>query len=489
VTFKVFAVAVESYQVTKVSNVDYAENDARAFVAAWEKLDPNTESRILLSARATKTTILSAFKSFLAGVEADDTVVFFYAGHGHKTGDTNYITAHDLQLGDIASTSIALDDLFGLLRKCKSKRILLFLDSCHSGMPMSDGMRSILSDFTPDELKEFCKDSEFHVGFASCAVDQYSYPSTALQHGIWTYHLIQALTGKAKKALEKDRFITGASLRDYLAVEVPRELRKTRSGGEAQTPCEFGNATKTFIVADLENLLAKARSIDAELSSGFRNAYFRGTEGGSITRLSGFQKRSHKVPDRHSDAADGFVRRIGDPEVTGLANAIHDQLKDAFKYKRKDLTLDLDTGTATITTPDFNVDIAIAQDPVDEGQYVQTVSVSSFRTPGVVFEERFQSVFSDHCDTMVIDFTRKMSIADRVDQIEDDETLADYLSYEADLSSLTLELPNPKLRLRMTATSIEVSVPNARDIGRLLKNYKRATEMLTSAGVHLLTRS
>ena len=40
----------------------------------------------------------------------------------------------------------------------------------------------------------------------------------------------------------------------------------------------------------------------------------------------------------------------------------------------------------------------------------------------------------------------------------------------------------------MTATSIEVSVPNARDIGRLLKNYKRATELLTGAGVQLLTR-
>lgn len=116
------------------------------------------------------------------------------------------------------------------------------------------------------------------------------------------------------------------------------------------------------------------------------------------------------------------------------------------------------------------------------------MSVSSFRSPGVVFEERFQTVFSDHCDTMVIDFDRKMSIAERVDQIEDDEKLADYLSYEADLSSLTLELPDPKLRLRMTATSIEVSVPNARDIGRLLKNYKRATELLTGAGVQLLTR-
>lgn len=487
-TVKIFAVAVETYQISKVPKVVYAENDANMFVKAWTEIDPATESKTLLSAKATKTTILSAFKSFLADVELDDTVVFFYAGHGHRVGDMNYITAHDLQLGDIVATSIALEQVLGMLRKCKSEKILLFLDSCHSGMPTSDGMRSITSEFTAEELKEFCKDSKFHVGFASCEVDEYSWPSTALQHGIWTYHVIQAISGKAPKALEKGHVVTGASLRDYLALEVPRELRRTRTGNEVQTPCEFGNASKTFIIADLEALLRKARSLNQELSAGFLRASFRGITGGSIARLSGFQKRNHRVPDRHSGAADGFIQRVGETEVADLANSIHDELKEAFKYKRKDLTLDLDVGSASITTPHFDVAIDIAQNPDDHEDFVQTVSVSSFRDAGIVFDQRFQTVFSTYCDTLLVEFERKVSISERIDQIEEDEMLAEHLSYDADLSSLTLELPDHRLRLRMTASAIEVTVPRAHDIGLLLINYKKATEMLTGVGIRLLNQ-
>ena len=89
-------------------------------------------------------------------------------------------------------------------------------------------------------------------------------------------------------------------------------------------------------------------------------------------------------------------------------------------------------------------------------------------------------------DTLVVEFERKVSISERIDQIEEDEMLAENLSYDSDLSSLTLELPDHQLRLRMTASAIEVTVPRVHDIGLLLNNYKKATEMLTGAGIRLL---
>lgn len=132
--------------------------------------------------------------------------------------------------------------------------------------------------------------------------------------------------------------------------------------------------------------------------------------------------------------------------------------------------------------------IDIAQDPDDHGGYVQTVSVSSFRNSEIVFDERFQDVFSGHCDTLVVEFERRVSVAKRIDLIEEDETLSEHLSYEPDQSSLTLDLPDPQLRVRMTASAIEVTVPRARDIGVLLRHYKKATEMLAGAGVRFLTQ-
>lgn len=43
--------------------------------------------------------------------------------------------------------------------------------------------------------------------------------------GIWTYHLIQALQGDAEGALDRDRFITGDSLKNYLTVAIPAYIR------------------------------------------------------------------------------------------------------------------------------------------------------------------------------------------------------------------------------------------------------------------------
>lgn len=195
-----------------------------------------------------------------------------------------------------------------------------------------------------------------------------------------------------------------------------------------------------------DTIVVQPRAIKQELSAGLLNPSFRGVSGGSISRLSGFVKRSHRVPDELFPAADTFVQRVGAAKVSELAKSIHDELKEAFKYKKSDLTLDPDVGSATITTPDFDVTIEIAQAPDDHKDYAQAVSVRSFRDSSIVSDHRFQNVFSRHCNTLVIEFERQVSVSDRIDQIEDDDFLADYLTYEPDLSSLTLELPEPRLR-------------------------------------------
>ena len=60
---------------------------------------------------------------------------------------------------------------------------------------------------TDEEFKDFFKDSEYHIAFASCQIDQYSYSSNILKHGIWSYYIIEALKGESPDALEKKRFI------------------------------------------------------------------------------------------------------------------------------------------------------------------------------------------------------------------------------------------------------------------------------------------
>ena len=482
----VFAVAVEKYQKTAISQVAYAENDAREFVKAWQVLGSDASDCItLLSSHATKTAIESSFKRFLNGVEKGDTVVFFFAGHGIAYNDESYLTTHDTQPGDIRSTSISLATILKQIRESKSDRVLLFIDACESGLPINDGMRSITSKFSGEEMRQFCKDASHHIAFAACKVDESSWPSSTLKHGIWSYSVIKALSGDAKDALYKGNLVTSDSLRDYLAQEVPRLLRKTRTGNETQTPCCFGNATKQFIVADLAKVFAEREKNTSTLGIALKDACLRGEKFGEVRSLSGFEKR-HRIPDGHYDAAEAFVRRIGHEDVKGQADEIHDSIRETFGYKRKDISYDCDDGTATIITPDFDVNLSIEQDADNAGGYVLVTEVGTIRRSAVVLEEGFSDLFSQYCDTVVIKFSRHLNIAEKIDAIEDVPELKQHLKYMPDCSSFTLDLPKPIIRIVVTGNQMTFSLQGTRNLQTLLGNAQSALAALSGSGVVLM---
>jgi hypothetical protein len=480
----VFAVAVEKYQKAAIDSVAFAENDARDFMKAWQTLgaDPS-DCIILLIAHATKTAIESSFKKFLGGVTKADTVIFFFAGHGIAYNDVSYLTTHDTQPGDIKATSISLTLILNQFRESKSDRVMLFIDACESGLPVAAGMRSITSSFSGEELRQFCEDAAHHVGFAACKVHESSWPNSSLKHGIWSYALIKALSGDAKNALDKGNLMTGDSLRDYLADEVPRLLRTTRSGNETQTPCCFGNATKQFIVADFAQIFADRAAKANALGSAMKDASLRGEKFGSVRRLSGFKKR-YRVPDGHFTATEAFVKRIGHEEVKEQADVIHERIRETFGYKRKDINYSCDDGAATIKTPDFDVNLWIMQDPGDPSVYVLTTEVGAIRRPAIITEDGFSDVFSRYCDTVVIEFSRNIDLKDKIDEIEDLPELKGHLKYEADCSSFKLNLPT--LQICVTAKRITLSLPGTDNIKVLLDNAKNALAALSSSGVVLL---
>lgn len=482
----VFAVAVEKYQDLTIPEVVFAENDAVQFVDAWKRLGAEeTNVTLLLSAQATQAAFKSKFKRFLGNVEDHDRIVIFYAGHGFAANDISYITAHDTQRGDMPATSISLVDILKQVRESRSKRVALFFDSCHSGLNIQAGMRSIYSEFSSEEFKEFCANSEFHVAFASCKADESSYPNGKFKHGIWSHCVIRALQGEETDALEKGCLITGTSLQGFLNNRVPRILRDTVKNTATQTPCKFGNSTKEFIIADVSAILSERASRTTSLGSVYKSIILRGEESGYIRRLSGFRK-GHHVPDRISNAADGFVHEIGSTEIQTLAENIYKEIQRSFEYKRKDISFVCDAGSATITTPDFEVDIEIRQDRDDSSSYLQEIQVGSIRRPAVVSEDAFSVVFSQYCDTLVVDFSRSFDVEKTIGIIEDIKELGQFLDAEPDLSSFTLSLTKQNILIKVTSDSMALSLLRSGDLKDLFDNTQKAIAALSGLGVTLL---
>jgi len=213
-----------------------------------------------------------------------------------------------------------------------------------------------------------------------------------------------------------------------------------------------------------------------------KEAILRGQGSGAIRDLGGFRK-GYRIPDAQSESVNEFVRRAGIEEVKAHAEKIHQGIREAFGYKRREVAYGCADGAASISTPDFDVNISIRQDPEDAGGYVIETEVGTIRNPDIVKTASFSDLFSGYCDAMVIAFANPVSVEEKIDLIEDIPELRKYLAYESDCSALTLELPNPNIRIHITKGQMHLSIPGPKDLKALLANAQSALSAIHDAGV------
>jgi hypothetical protein len=431
-------VAVEKYQDRKISSVKYAENDANEFASAIEQHGFLKSNIILLiNEKATKTRIESTIRTNLKRLGEDDQLFVFYAGHGFSDAGKNYITCNDTVYTDLSSTSISLQSIFLKVRESKSQKIIFFLDSCHSGLEIDESMRGLLSEMTDEEFENFCNESKYHAVFASCEHDEASFSSSSLKHGIWTYHIIEALNGTNKRALERKVYLTTSSLQNYLSKEVPITLKNTFTSRKNQTPKLWGNLSREFILADFKEIFNQRRA-KSKTTTQLKKASFLGFKFGSIKSLSGF-KKGYRIPEYVSDTTKNFVRNVGSEELAEEANNIFANLQSNFNYKRRDISFSQDSGFATILTPDFTVNISLDLDEDDLGKYIITFDVTEIKNPDSLATKEFADTFDNVFDRTSFYFSKPPNIEEIIDAIEDiDSPDKIKVDYPADTSNCTI---------------------------------------------------
>lgn len=218
----------------------------------------------------------------------------------------------------------------------------------------------------------------------------------------------------------------------------------------------------------------------------FRDARLRGTDGGRIRRLRGFIKGSHHEPDRHSSAAESFVRKAGESDLEERAETLFRTIRTHFQLKRKDLAYSCEGGTAIITTPHFTVTLWIDQDPEEACSYQIGIEVGALSSRSTVLGPEFIEVFRYHCDTVLIDFTRTIDLEKTIDRLEESDRLAPLLNYAADASWLTLNVPEPAIELKILSHQASFSVPPGGDLRTLIEGTAALIKDLDAAGAGLL---
>jgi hypothetical protein len=98
----------------------------------------------------------------------------------------------------------------------------------------------------------------------------------------------------------------------------------------------------------------------AGISSVVRQIEFVGRGSGAVKTLRGFKKSHHTLPDAVNATTTAFLGKLCSEELAEEAEAFFQRSKEAFGYKRKDLSLDVASPTAVLTTKDFTLELVYA---------------------------------------------------------------------------------------------------------------------------------
>lgn len=252
-------IAIENYAPrleNQITTVKYAINDAIKFKSMIMESMGVAENDIFLikNEEAFKSTLEYEFNGLFRSLTEEERLIFYYVGHGFHNGITNYLSTYDMHQYNIAETAVSLRKiLIDPLRKSKCKNALIFIDACAQSFK-EENERSNIANINYEELELLTSEFPYYATFLSCQPGESSYSSDILNNGIWTYHLVEAISGNIPEVMRSNKYITDILLKEYLSSSVPIYTKKEL--GKDQHP-------KAILDSNYENIIAEMnRKID-----------------------------------------------------------------------------------------------------------------------------------------------------------------------------------------------------------------------------------
>jgi WD40 repeat protein len=219
----VLSVGINKYENENM-NLTYARADAEAFSSflngKWDKLFNNVHSCTLFDKDATKAKIITTLDEISKTMKKEDVFIFFYAGHGSLNDNIFYFITSEITglfQQEKLKNALSVNELQEKFRMLPSLKQVAFIDACQSGASVEVlAMRGATEE---KALAQLSRSSGVHV-MASSESDQQSAEIKSLGHGVFTYVLLQALSGKADGA-PADSKITVYEIKSYLDDQVP----------------------------------------------------------------------------------------------------------------------------------------------------------------------------------------------------------------------------------------------------------------------------
>ncbi|TWU07474.1 outer membrane protein assembly factor BamB family protein [Stieleria varia] len=249
-----FIVGVENYRPDYFRNLDYAEDDA---IGLAEQLKGLGYDVVRMTSReqnpALKPTspdkIIAAFDGVLKGLQAEDTLIVAFTGHGVqfkdepalKTGGREtYFVPEDGTLDDKATLLPILKEIVARAYRCPAQRKLVLIDACRNEVTSKAGdkaPRRILLGDVHEHPRTLPKGMSV---LFSCSDREKSWEHEDLSHSVFTYYVLEYLSGKASSDFYPDKNADIGGLVQYVRIKTNAFVR-TKINPSGQLPQLVGD--------------------------------------------------------------------------------------------------------------------------------------------------------------------------------------------------------------------------------------------------------
>jgi aromatic ring-opening dioxygenase LigB subunit len=224
------AIGVSRYDSTAV-DLKYAANDAVSLANFLKKQDGKLFSEVhfktLVDEDVTRDSIIESISTHLGRAAPNDVVFIFLAGHGikHRQSGSYYFVPYNADYESILSKGLRMSDFEEAVNILSDNvnKVIIAMDTCHSGA-LQVGLRSLGGG---EDLSETLREASGRYilaaakgGEESLEGDNFKLHEKDTGHGVFTYTLIQAMSGKAN--YDGDDHISLNELFQYVAKQVPR---------------------------------------------------------------------------------------------------------------------------------------------------------------------------------------------------------------------------------------------------------------------------
>lgn len=208
----IVACGISDYPGTD-SDLPNPANDARSVAWLFQKnKEGNVAGELLINSNATTQNIISAMRRVFSKARPDDTVLFFFSGHGSR----GTFVAYD--------GKIPYGTLSQILASSAARNKMIIADACYAGKFREQGGAA--------DLARVAQNGSVML-FLSSRGNEESIDSPDLKNGLFTAYLMRALRGRADR--NRNRVITARELFEYVSEGV------TKMSRNRQHPVMWGN--------------------------------------------------------------------------------------------------------------------------------------------------------------------------------------------------------------------------------------------------------